>query len=85
MANHSSAKKHIRSDAAKQSRNKYQHKTTRTLIKRVLSSEDKHEAQKLYPRVSGLLDKLAKKSIIHKNKASNKKSQLARHINKLAK
>ena len=83
MANHSSAKKHIRSDATKQRRNKYQHKTTRTLIKRVLSSEDKDAAQKLYPRVSGLLDKLAKKGVIHKNKAANKKSQLARHINKL--
>ena len=80
MANHKSALKRIRSNETKRLRNKYQLKTTRTFVKRLKSSKDKNEAQELYKKVSSMLDKLAKKNIIHKNNAANKKSKLAKFV-----
>jgi small subunit ribosomal protein S20 len=84
MANHKSALKRIRSSEAKRLRNRYQHKTTRTMIKRLRLTTDKSVAAELYITVSSMLDKLAKKNIIHKNKASNNKSKLAKFVNRLA-
>lgn len=81
MANHKSALKKIRSDETKRVRNKYQLKTTRTYLKRLRETEDKAEAEKLYKEVASMLDKLAKKNIIHKNNAANKKSKLAKMVN----
>lgn len=83
MANHKSALKRIRSNEAKRLRNRYQHKTTRTFIKRLRNTTDKSEAQELLKTVSGMLDKLAKRNIIHKNKAANNKSKLTRLVNSL--
>ncbi|MDX1628894.1 MAG: 30S ribosomal protein S20 [Fulvivirga sp.] len=83
MANHKSALKRIRSNQAKHLRNKYQHKTTRTFIKRLRSTTDKSEAQELLKKVTSMIDKLAKKNIIHKNNAANKKSKLMKHVNSL--
>ncbi|MFT6055668.1 MAG: small subunit ribosomal protein S20 [Roseivirga sp.] len=83
MANHKSALKRIRSNEAKRLRNRYQHKTTRTFIKRLRTTSDKSEAQELLKTVIGMLDKLAKRNIIHKNKASNNKSKLTKHVNSL--
>jgi len=83
MANHKYALKRIRSNDAKRLRNKYQHKTTRTFIKKLLSTSNKKEAQELFKTVCGMLDKLAKKNIIHKNKAANRKSKLAHYVNSL--
>jgi len=80
MANHKSALKRIRSNEAKRLRNKYQHKTARTYLKKLRTSTDKTEAQELLPKVTGMLDKLAKRNIIHKNKASNLKSKVAKHV-----
>jgi small subunit ribosomal protein S20 len=80
MANHKSSIKRIRSNEAKAERNKYQAKTTRTFIKKLRSTTDKAEAQELFKKVSSMIDKLAKKNIIHKNNAANKKSKLALHI-----
>jgi small subunit ribosomal protein S20 len=84
MANHKSALKRIRANEAKRLRNRYQHKTTRTFIKRLKSSTDKAEAEKLLKEVTSMIDKLAKKNIIHKNNASNKKSKLTKFVNSLA-
>lgn len=84
MANHKSAIKRIRANEAKRLRNRYQHKTTRTFIKRLRETTDKSEAQNLFTKVSSMIDKLAKKNIIHKNKAANQKSKLAKHINSMA-
>ena len=84
MANHKSALKRIRSNDAKRVRNRYQAKTTRTFIKRLRLTTDKNEAQELFKTVASMLDRLAKKNIIHKNKAANNKSSLAKHINALA-
>jgi len=83
MANHKSALKRVRSDKAKSLRNKYQHKTTRNAIRALRATTDKKEAEKLYPSVVSMLDKLAKRNIIHKNKAANLKSGLALHISNL--
>jgi small subunit ribosomal protein S20 len=80
MANHKSALKRVRSDEAKRVRNKYQHKTTRNAIRDLRATTDKKEAEKELPKVSSMLDKLAKRNIIHKNKAANIKSGLAQHI-----
>lgn len=80
MANHKSALKRIRSNEAKRLRNKYQHKTTRTFIKRLRETKDKNEAQDLLPKVTAMIDKLAKRNIIHKNKAANQKSKLTRLV-----
>lgn len=76
MAHHKSALKRIRSSETKRLRNKYYLKTTRTFIKKLRKSTDKEEALELYKKVSSLLDKLAKKNIIHKNNAANKKAKL---------
>jgi small subunit ribosomal protein S20 len=84
MANHKSALKRIRANGAKRLRNRYQAKTTRTFIKRLRNTESKAEAQELLKKVVSMLDKLAKKNIIHKNKASNNKSKLTRFVNSLA-
>ncbi len=84
MANHKSALKRIRANEAKALRNKYQAKTTRTFIKRLKNTTDKTEAQELLKEVSGMIDKLAKKNIIHKNNAAHKKSALAKHVAALA-
>lgn len=84
MANHKSALKRIRSNNAKRLLNRYQAKTTRTFIKKLRTTTDKAEAQELYKTVASMLDRLAKKNIIHKNKAANNKSKLAKHVNALA-
>lgn len=84
MANHKSALKRIRQSAVRRLRNRYQYKTTRTMIKRLRNTTSKSEATVMMPKVFSLLDRLAKRNIIHKNKASNQKSKLARFVNKLA-
>jgi small subunit ribosomal protein S20 len=82
MANHKSAQKRIRSNDVKRVRNKYQHKTTRNAVRKLRALKDGKEAAALLPAVSAMLDKLAKRKVIHKNKA-NLKSGLALHVNKL--
>lgn len=83
MANHKSAIKRIRSNNAKRLRNKYQHKTVRNAIKVLRTSTNKKEAEAMLPKVSSLIDKLAKRRVIHKNKAANLISSLTVHVNKL--
>lgn len=83
MANHKSALKRIRSNEAKRLRNRYQHKSTRTAIRKLRATTDKSEATELFKSVSSMLDKLARKNVIHKNKAANVKSGLALYVNAL--
>ncbi|WP_108246453.1 30S ribosomal protein S20 [Muricauda brasiliensis] len=80
MANHKSALKRIRRNEAVRLRNRYQHKTVRNAIKKLRNEEDKKAAEALLPTVVGMIDKLAKKSIIHNNKASNLKSKLMTQV-----
>ncbi|RAJ92610.1 small subunit ribosomal protein S20 [Larkinella arboricola] len=76
--------KRVRANEKKRLLNRFQHKTTRTMIKKLRLTTDKAAATELFQTVSSLLDKLAKRNIIHKNKASNNKSKLAKHVNGLA-
>lgn len=84
MANHKSCEKRIRQDKKRTLHNKYYAKTTRNAVRKLRAMNDKEEAVKLYPVVQKMLDKLAKRNIIHKNKAANIKSSLSAHIQKLA-
>ena len=81
MANHASALKRIRSNEKKRQRNRYQHKTAKTLVKKFLKIDDREVAQQKLGEVISMLDKLAKKKIIHPNKSGRKKAQVARHLN----
>lgn len=83
MANHKSALKRIRQTAVRTERNKYVHKTTRNAVRKLRTTTKKKEAEEMLPKVSSLLDKLAKNNIIHKKKAANLKSKLAAHVNSL--
>ncbi|MEM7174103.1 MAG: 30S ribosomal protein S20 [Bacteroidota bacterium] len=83
MPNHKSATKRVRSNETKRLRNKYQHKTCRTFIKKLRKTTDKQEATQQLSKVSAMLDKLAKRKVIHKNKSANLKSKLTKHVNKL--
>ena len=80
MANHKSALKRIRSSETKRLRNRFQHKTTRNAIKNLRALDKKKDAQAQLPLVIAMIDKLAKKNIIHNNKAANLKSKLTRHV-----
>ncbi|MBT3648381.1 MAG: 30S ribosomal protein S20 [Flavobacteriales bacterium] len=80
MANHKSALKRIRQNAVRRARNSYSHKTTRNAVRKLRGLTDKKEASTMYPLVVTMLDKLAKNNVIHKNKASNLKSSLAKHV-----
>ena len=83
MANHKSSVKRIRQTQTRRLRNRYYAKTARNAVKMLRNTTEKVAAQELYKKVSSMLDKLAKKNIIHKNKAGNLKSKLALHVNKL--
>lgn len=83
MANHKSSIKRIRTNETRRVLNKYQHKTTRNATRKLREMKDRVEAEKLFPVVVAMLDKLAKRNIIHKNKAANLKSGLQVYINAL--
>ena len=84
MANHKSSIKRIRQEEKRRLHNRYYAKTMRNAVKKLRATTDKAEAIALFPNVQRMLDKLAKRNIIHKNKAANLKSKLAAHIGKLA-
>ena len=84
MANHKSSEKRIRQDKKKNLHNRYYAKTMRNAVRKLRAMTDKEEAVKLYPTVQKMLDKLAKRNIIHANKAANIKSSLSAHLRKMA-
>lgn len=84
MANHKSAIKRIERNESVRLRNKYQYKTLRNAVKKLRATTDKKEATDLLPTVMSMVDKLAKKHIIHPNKAANLKSGLMKQIATLA-
>ncbi|MBS7376458.1 MAG: 30S ribosomal protein S20 [Paludibacteraceae bacterium] len=84
MANHQSSKKRIRQTEKRRLQNRFYAKVARNAVRKLRASSDKNEASAMLPKVSSMLDKLAKRNIIHKNKASNLKSKLTLHVNRLA-
>ena len=85
MANHAATKKDVRQSSKRRDRNRYYGKTTRNAIRDIKSIGDLSEAAGKLPSVASMIDKLAKRGTIHKNKAANLKSKLAKKINALAK
>ncbi len=83
MANHKSAEKRARQSEKQRVENKYFARTTRNAIKKLRGEQDKETAQAELPKMASMLDKLAKKGVIHKNKAANLKSKLTKQVNKL--
>lgn len=83
MANHKSSKKRIRQSLTKRTHNRLFHKTTRNAVKALRATTEKSAAEVLLPKVTAMLDKLAKHRIVHKNKASNLKSAMQLHVNAL--
>ena len=83
MANHKSSEKRIRQIKTKNESNKYYAKTMRNSLKTLRSTTNNEEAGVMLPKLNSMLDKLAKKNIIHKKKASNLKSSLVKHVNAL--
>lgn len=83
MANHKSAIKRIRANNKRRLENRYYAKTMRNALKNIKLITDKSAAQEKLPSVVSIIDKLAKKGIIHKNKAANLKSGLMVRINNL--
>jgi small subunit ribosomal protein S20 len=85
MANHSATKKDVRQSAKRNERNRYYGKTTRNAIRDIRAIEEKKAASDQLPEVASMIDKLARRGTIHKNKASNLKRKLALKINALKK
>jgi small subunit ribosomal protein S20 len=83
MANHKSSLKRIRQIATRKAHNHYYAKTARNAVRDLRKMTDKETASAALPKVSSMLDKLAKRNIIHNNKAANLKSKLALFVNKL--
>jgi small subunit ribosomal protein S20 len=83
MANHKSALKAVRQAETRKEDNKYYARTMRNSLKKMRSTTEKAEAEKMLPELNAMLDKLAKKNVIHKNKASNLKSSITKHAQSL--
>ena len=85
MANHAATKKDVRQSSKRRDRNRYYGKTTRNAIRDIKAIDEKTAASDKLPSIASMIDKLAKRGTIHKNKAANLKSKLAKKINALAK
>ncbi len=83
MANHKSSLKRIRQTEKRRIENRYWAKTARTSVRNIRKMDNKEEATAAYNKTSALLQRLGRKNVISKNKASNLCSSLMRHINKL--
>ncbi|MBR6375730.1 MAG: 30S ribosomal protein S20 [Alloprevotella sp.] len=84
MANHKSSLKRIRQTETRRLHNRYYAKTMRNALRDLRATSDKEQATAMLPKLQEMLDKLAKRNIIHKNKAANLKSSVAKHVNALA-
>jgi small subunit ribosomal protein S20 len=83
MANHQSAEKRNRQTKVRNESNKYKAKTMRNALKSIRSTTAKKEAEEMLPKMNSMLDRLAKKNIIHPKKAANLKSSVVKHVNGL--
>ena len=85
MANHAATKKDVRQSTKRRERNRYYGKTTRNAIRDLKVLDTKESASEKLPLVASMIDKLAKRGIIHKNKAANLKRKLTKGVNTLGK
>lgn len=84
MANHKATKKDVRQAAKRRERNRYYGKTTRNAIRNLIATQTSEEATAKLPKVISMIDKLAKRNVIHKNKANNLKSKLTKKVAAIA-
>ena len=84
MAHHRSALKRIRQNSKRRLQNRYYKKSARTAIKNLRSLKNKSEAIEFLPKIISMVDRLAKRGSIHRNKASNLKSGLMKFVNGLS-
>jgi len=84
MANHKATRKDARQNAKRRERNRYYGKTTRNAIRKLLTLQDNAATTEELPKVISMIDKLAKRNVIHKNKAANLKSGIMQRINSAA-
>lgn len=85
MANHAATKKSVRQTKTRNERNRYQGKTTRNAIRDFKKIDNKETANAQFPELASKIDKMAKSGLIHKNKAANLKSKLAKAVQKIGK
>ncbi len=85
MANHAATKKDVRQSTKRRERNRYYGKTTRNAIRDLKAVDTKEGATEKLTSVASMIDKLAKRGIIHKNKAANLKSKLTKNVNAMEK
>ena len=83
MAHHKSCIKRIRTSGIARMRNRAYKSAMKTAIKKVLSASDYETALQEYRKASSIIDRLASKGIIHRNKAGHQKSRLAGYVNRL--
>lgn len=84
MANHQSALKRIRQNETRRLHNRYYMKTMRNAVRKFRSLEDQKEATEQLPKLYTMIDKLAKRNMIHKNNAANLKSSITKFANSLS-
>ncbi|MBP8960106.1 MAG: 30S ribosomal protein S20 [Bacteroidales bacterium] len=83
MANHKSAEKRMRQNVVRKKANRTDSRAMRNAVKKIRATHNKEEAVAMLPKVTSTIDKLAKKKIIHQNKAANLKSSITKHVNSL--
>ena len=83
MPQHASAIKRVRQNAVRRTRNREHRSRIRTMVKKLMHTEDASVAKVLYPETQAYLDRLATKGILHRNKAAHYKSQISRHLREL--
>ena len=84
MANHKDALKRVRQNEKRRLHNRYYAKNMRNEVKKFRALTDKSQAEAQLPKIYSIIDKVAKRGIIHKNKAANLKSKMTKHTAKLA-
>ena len=83
MANHKSAEKRMRQNVVRKKANRTDSRAMRNALKKIRATRNKEEAAAMLPKVTSTIDRLAKKKIIHQNKAANLKSSITKHVNSL--
>lgn len=83
MPQHKSAKKRMRQSEERRQRNQSKRSRMRTLIKKILDTDDKEQATSQVDDVKALIDRLSNKGLLHRNKAARYKSKLDKHVNSL--
>jgi small subunit ribosomal protein S20 len=79
-----SSRKRLRQNIKARTRNRAARSTLRTVLKRVRTATDRAQAVELLPDAISLIDRTARRGVIHQNAAGRYKSKLTRHVNSLA-